>query len=218
VETVWADEVTPDSGVNRVVAAYRPMVERLATRTIATFAEPLTREGNQYPLGSLIADAQRASAPGIDVALMNNGGIRRDMTAGPATYGDLFELQPFGNSMLRVAVTGAQLKQVMERVLVTGRPTFHASGVRVRYDSRKPAGQRVLEIRKLNGTPIRPHGRYTLGVTDFLQGGGDGMAMLRNLPFRPAGKSDLESLTAYLGSFKTAVKGPTDRRFIDVAP
>jgi 2',3'-cyclic-nucleotide 2'-phosphodiesterase (5'-nucleotidase family) len=64
VETVYADSVTPDSGVTAMLNRYRPMVERLSTRRVAVLRDSLVKRGNQYPLGNLIADAQRAARPG----------------------------------------------------------------------------------------------------------------------------------------------------------
>jgi len=218
VETVWADRVTPDSGVNVILDRYRPMVDRLALRRVAVLRDSLLRQGNQYALGNLIADAQRAAASGTDFSIMNNGGIRRDLPAGQLTYSDLFELHPFGNSIVRVWLSGAQLKELMERALISGRPSFHISGMTVRFDSRQPAGGRVLEMRKANGTVVRPKRTYVLALSDFLQAGGEGLAFLRTLPTHRTGKTDLDAMIAYLGRLRQPVAAPAGRRFIDVAP
>ena len=99
VRDVLPDSIAPDvaveSQVKRVVAA----VAAEMSRPIAQIAEPLRRSGRQYALGNLIADAQRAAGK-ADVAVMNNGGIRADLQAGQATYGSLFEIQPFGNTLI----------------------------------------------------------------------------------------------------------------------
>lgn len=218
VETVWADRVTPDSGVNAILDRYRPMVDRLALRRVVVLRDSLPRRGDQYALGNLIADAQRAAAPRTDFAIMNNGGIRRDLPAGQLTYSDLFELHPFGNNIVRVWITGEQLTRVFERAVISGRPTFHIAGLKVRYDSRKPAGSRVLEMRKTNGTLLQPRRTYVLALTDFLQTGGEGLAMLRTLPTRRTGKTDLEAMIAYLGRLRQPVAAPAARRLVDVAP
>src|SRR5687767_662063 len=218
VETVRADRVTPDSGVYAILDRYRPMVERLASRPIAVLGEALVRRGNQYPLGNLIADAQRAAVPGTDFALMNNGGIRRDLPAGQITYNDVFELQPFGNNLVRVAITGERLKQVLERAVASGRPSFHVSGLLVRFDSRLPAGSRVLEIRKTGGARVVPDRTYQLALLDFLQSGGEGLSSMVTLPVRRTGRTDLEVLIAYLQRSSRPVTAPADPRFIDVAP
>ncbi|HSE53952.1 MAG TPA: bifunctional UDP-sugar hydrolase/5'-nucleotidase [Gemmatimonadales bacterium] len=218
VETVWADRVSPDSGVSAILDRYRPMVARLASRPIAVLREELVRRGNQYPLGNLIADAQRAAVPGTDFALMNNGGIRRDLPAGRITYNDVFELQPFGNNLVRVAITGERLKQVLERAVASGRPAFHVSGLKVRYDSRLPVGSRVLEIRTAGGGRVQPGRTYQLALLDFLQSGGEGLSMVVTLPVRRTGQTDLEALIAYLQRSKAPVTAPAAPRFLDVAP
>jgi 5'-nucleotidase len=218
VETVWVDQVTPDSGVERILDRYRPMVEKLATQRVALLRDSLPRRGNQHALGNLIADAQRAALPGIDVAIMNNGGIRRDLYPGPVTFGDLFELAPFTNNITRVWVTGALLKQVMERAVQSGKPGFHISGLTVRYDPRKAAGDRVVSMRRLDGTQIQPARTYVLGLSDFLKDGGDGLSMLRPLQDRRTGKTDLDALIVYLKSRRQPVVVSSAPRFINVAP
>ena len=218
VETVWADRVTPDRGVEAVLEKYRPMVKTLAERPVAVLRTALDREGDQHALGNLIADGQRSSVPGIDFALMNNGGIRRALPAGQLTYETLFELHPFGNNITRVWLTGAVLKEVMEQALSRGRPSFHISGLVVRFDSRKPRGERVVEMRRTDGTPVVPARTYVLALPDFLQTGGEGLSMLRTLENRRTGKTDLEVTIDYLRSLPQPVTAPEGRRFIDVAP
>ena len=218
VETVWADRVTPDAGVEAILARYRPRVEQLSRQVVATLRDSLPSRRGEFPLGNLIADAQRAALAGTDFALMNNGGIRRDLYPGSLTYNDLFELQPFGNSLLRVHVSGAQLRDIIEHALASGRPGDHVSGLSVRYDSRRPSGDRVLELKQADGSPVLPGASYTLILTDYLQGGGDGVAMLRILPYDRVGKTDLEALIEYLKRLPQPIAAPAGRRFTDVAP
>jgi 5'-nucleotidase len=156
--------------------------------------------------------------PGTDFALMNNGGIRRDLYPGPLTYNTLFELQPFGNSLLRLRVTGAQLKVILERALASGRPGDHVSGLTVRFDAQRPAGDRILELTRADGTPVHPAASYTLILTDYLQGGGDGFAMLRIIPYERTGKTDLDALVDYLKRLPQPVAAPRGERFHAVAP
>jgi 5'-nucleotidase len=218
VETSWADRVTPDAGVEAIVARYRPRVAQLAEQVVATLRDSLPNGRGEYALGNLIADAQRAAMPGTDFALMNNGGIRRDLYPGPLTYNTLFELQPFGNSLLRLRVTGAQLKVILERALASGRPGDHVSGLTVRYDAQRPAGDRILELTRADGTPVQPAASYTLILTDYLQGGGDGFALLRIIPYERTGKTDLEALVDYLKRLPQPVAAPRGERFHAVAP
>ena len=213
VETVYADRVTPDAGAAAIVAKYRPEVAKLATQVIAVLKDSLLQRRGESPLGNLIADAQRAAGPGIDFALMNNGGIRRDLYPGPVTYNDLFELQPFSNRILAVRLTGAQLKQVLEHALAGQSPGGTISGLLVRYDATQPPGSRVLEMLRPNGAAVRPEGSYRLAVTDYLQTGGDGYNMLRTLEAQPTGQTDLEALVAYLKRQPSPVEPPGVNRW-----
>ena len=83
---------------------------RRATRT-----RPASRS-----LGDIIADSQlAATAPSgfgdAVVAFMNPGGIRTDIDAGDITYGEAFAVQPFGNSLVTMTLTGAQIDRVLEQ-------------------------------------------------------------------------------------------------------
>ena len=218
VETTWADLVAPDAGVEAILARYRPRVAQLAQQVVATLRDSLPNGRGEYALGNLIADAQRAALPGTDFALMNNGGIRRDLSPGPLTYNTLFELQPFGNSLLRLRVTGARIKDILERALASGRPGDHVSGLTVRFDSRRPAGDRIIELTRSDGTPVQPDAGYSLILTDYLQGGGDGFAMLRIIPYERTGKTDLEALVDYVKRLPQPIAAPRGERFHAVAP
>ena len=89
--TTVADKVRPDSAMAALVARYEQEIGPQVHRVIATLAAPLRRGGGEYALGHLVADAQRAAA-GAQVAIMNNGGIRTDLEAGPLTFSELYQL------------------------------------------------------------------------------------------------------------------------------
>jgi 2',3'-cyclic-nucleotide 2'-phosphodiesterase (5'-nucleotidase family) len=216
VDTVFADRVRPDSAALALVDRYRPRVDSVAHRVIVMLADSLINTRGEHPLGNLIAEAQRRAA-GADFGLMNNGGIRRALLPGPITYSDLFELHPFGNIVVRLAVTGALLKEVLEHSVSGGTPDSHIAGLIVRYDPSRPRGDRVISMRRLNGTRITPRGRYTLGISDFLAGGGGGYAMLRPLKQRSTDRTDLEATTAWLVRQRQPVRAPKGTRWIKVA-
>lgn len=215
VESVYADAVSPDSAGTALVERYRPLIDRLSREVVVTLRDSLLGGRGEFPLGNLIADAQRGAAP-ADVGLMNNGGIRRALLPGPVTYSDLFELQPFGNNIVRLSIPGRELKQVLEHSLRAGAPDAHVSGVKVRYDPSRPEGDQIVEIRKLDGTRIEPQRMYVLALTDFLAGGGGGFAMLRKYRQIRTGKTDLEAMIAWLKRLPQPVRAPAGKRWIAV--
>ncbi|MHB1327142.1 MAG: bifunctional metallophosphatase/5'-nucleotidase [Gemmatimonadales bacterium] len=216
VETVYADAVRHDPAARELVARYDAMTGPVARRVVANLAEPLTTaRGVEYKLGNLIADAQR-NAVGADFALMNNGGIRRSLLAGPVTYSDLYELQPFGNTMLRARVSGAVVRRMVEHALADGHPDAHLSGMTVRYDGRRPRGRRVLEIRTSAGALVRADRTYSLVIADFLFGGGSGYNMFAGQRHETTDTGALEALVAWLEQQPGPVRAPGDQRWIQV--
>jgi 5'-nucleotidase len=153
-----------------------------------------------------------------DVAVTNNGGIRANLRVGPATYGSLFEIQPFANVLYRLTITGSALRAYLEK-LVAKKPNVHVSGVTVTYDSTGAAGARLVSVRMADGSALRDAGRYTLVLNDFLATGGDGLGLsgaashTEVLPI-----VDLDALVSYLERVPQPVRGPTDLRFIATGP
>jgi len=211
VETVWADRERPDSAVAAIVHAYTRRVEPLTSRVVATLAAPLETQGDQFPLGNLIADADRAAAHS-DVALVNNGGIRSALLAGPVTWGQLFEVEPFQNFVVRLRVSGAVLRQTLEHALGASEARAHVSGIRVRVNSSNPPGQRVASVTLEDGSPLRDTAVYTLAVPDFVAAGGSGYSMLRGAPSENTGVVDLDALAEYLRGLPQPVRPPEETR------
>jgi 5'-nucleotidase len=139
-------------------------------------------------LGNLVADALRFVA-GADVAMQNGGGVRASVAAGNVSVGDTFNVLPFTNLVVGAAtMTADQLRAVLEHGFAASSPTGVAqgrfpqlSGLRVVYDSRLPAGSRVLSLVLDDGTVLVRNGQVVDGAPtisfatiDFLANGGDG--------------------------------------------
>jgi 5'-nucleotidase len=145
---------------------------------------------------------------------MNNGGIRANLRAGPATYGSLFEVQPFANVLYRFTLSGTALRAYLEK-LVGKRLNVHLSGAVVTYDSAAAAGARVRDVRLADGRELKPDGEYTLVLNDFLATGGDGLGLgsaARRTEVLPI--VDLDALVSYLRGRPQPVRAPTDARFV----
>jgi len=213
VRDVLTDSLRPDPATARLVDRALASVRRTVSRPVATVPAHLARTRDQYPLGHLIADAMRVQGGG-DVAVMNNGGIRADLPAGTATYGTLFDIQPFGNTLYRLTVRGRDLRTYLTRQ-VNGRgvPRIHVSGVRIAYDSTQPAGSRVADIRLADGRTIDDAATYRLIMNDFMATGGDGLGLgTAALKTEPLPIVDLDAFIAYLRSRPQPIAAPTEQR------
>src|SRR5881397_2435837 len=213
IETPYADRVRLDPALVDALRLDQQSIATITSRPVARFLTDLRRTGDEYGLGRLIADAQRNVAK-ADVALVNNGGIRADLSAGLATYGDLYRVEPFQNRLVRLAVSGKVMKQALEHALSDdgGEPDAHVAGMTVWYDSSKPAGQRIKKLRLANGQGVDDGRTYTLAVSDFLAAGGSGYSMLRGVPTGDVGVTDLDALIQYLAVLRQPISAPDDRR------
>jgi 5'-nucleotidase len=208
----YADQVANDTAMAGLVTRAQGKVDSLTKRPVASLRFALQRKGDEYPLGHLIADAQLNLGRG-DVSIMNNGGIRADLPAGTVTYGDLYQVQPFGNKLVKLNVNGTVLLSALEWAVAGGQERAQLGGVEVWYDSRKEAGKRITRTKLTNGRKIEPKTTYTLVVSDFLASGGSGFAMLKGVAATPVGLSDLDALIAYLKVLPQPVDAPGDARF-----
>ena len=216
VRNAWADEVSPDTAVARIVAEWDRNVRPISERSVVTFAAPMQRRPGEFPLGNLVADAHRIGTAS-HASLVNNGSVRRDMPAGSITYGDLYELQPFQNELVTLQLTGEDLRAALENALDReGRPTAHVSGMTVRYAPTAPPGSRIREIRLADGRIVADATVVTLAVTDFLAGGGDGFQALRRGRLARTGLIDLNAIEQYLRSLPQPVQPPQGGRWIQV--
>lgn len=191
-------QATEDTLMARLVEGMSRKADTLASRIVANVKFPLVRDGDQYRLGSLIAEARR-NVLRADVGLVRNDDIRADLPGGPVRYGQLFEVQSSQNSLVKVTLSGRQLREVLEHALDRrGRPTAHVSGATVSYDPRRPLRKRVRGVELQGGRKLRPNGTYTLAVDDFVASGGEGYAMLAGLPAEPGGMLDVDGLMTYV--------------------
>jgi 5'-nucleotidase len=212
---VYADSIGADTAMQRLVEGFRQRSDSLASRVIATLKAPATRNRGQYALANLVADAHR-NALRADFAIMNNGGVRSGLPAGPVNYAQVFEVSPFGNELVRIRLTGRQMRQVLEHTLNDGTPGVHISGLRVTYDSRRPAGQRIRDVRLLTGRRMEDRAPYTLAINDFLADGREGFAMLPELGPERTGIVDIDALVNYLRRLPQPVELPAEERFVAV--
>ena len=224
--------VTSDGGsdpqvaalVDRYVTASKPAAERVVGHLAAPAMK--TEENGESPVADLIADAQLAAtrAPNrgaADLSFINSGGVRTDLVpraGGTVTYGQIFALEPFGNTLVVRTLTGAQLKSLLEH-------QFDAQGLRpsvlvpsanfhFAYDLSKPLGEHIVAM-TLDGKPIDPAAPYRVAVNSFLASGGDGYTVLTEGADTVDAGLDLDALEAWLA---TNPQVPTPGRIRDATP
>jgi len=221
---VVTQDVAKDPAQTTILNKYTTLSAPIANRHIGTATADLTNAANpagEEVLGDIIADSQlAATAPSgfgsAVMAFMNPGGIRTSITAGDITYGDAFAVQPFGNSLVTLTLTGDQIDRLLEQQW-DGQGTNPkvlqvSAGFTYTWDAAGPLGSRVDPTTiKLNGTTIDPAGSYRVTVNSFLADGGDGFTILRSGTDRLGGAIDLDAFAAYLTAHDPISPTPLDR-------
>ena len=232
-------DLSPDPALSAVIEKWQPLFDEAGNTPVGTISADITRGGDptgsdrgvESAAGNLVADAQfwATSANGADVAFMNPGGVRSDLTYadsagegdGVVTYGEAFTFQPFGNTLVTYEMTGAEIISVLEEQCQpagSSRPFLHLGvSVGFTYDLATTivAGDctsvTVSNI-KLNGADLDPAGAYNVTVNSFLADGGDNFDTFGAVTSpRLDGGLDLEALSNYLGTFGPVDPPSTDR-------
>jgi len=210
------DTIKPLASIDSIVRKAVATVASLVNQHVATIPTTLGRQGPQFPLGNLIADAHRWAGKG-DVAITNNGGIRTELRAGEATYGSLFEIQPFGNTLYSLTMTGAQLRGLLEAMVARNAVDDHVSGMTIKYDSAAAKGSRLVSVTMADASPLSDTKTYNVIMNDFLATGGEGYnAGGRATSSKPTNIVDLDALIAYLKSLPSPISAPTEIRIAPV--
>lgn len=219
VLTTWADQgpgLTPDAAVASLVNRAETKVAPLINQVVGTASLAITTTENsagESLMGNLIADAQKAST-GTEVAFMNPGGIRAGLAAGPVTWGALFTVQPFGNTLVTMKLPGSQILAALEQQW-QGQPyarIMKTSGITYTWDAAMPVGSRVVAGSvKINGVPLVTSHIYNVTVNNFMATGGDNFTAFKSGTNQTGGAVDLDALIAYVKSlpqpFGAAIEG-----------
>lgn len=236
---VFQADLVPDPAMTAIIEKWQPLFDAAGNTPVGTISADINRGGDppgtdrgvESAAGNLVADAQlwATSANGAQVAFMNPGGVRSDLTYadssgegdGVVTYGEAFTFQPFGNTLKTFPMTGAEIIMVLEEQCqpsFASRPFLHL-GVSdgFTYDLSKTIDAGVctsvsITNVMLNGVALDPAATYIVTVNSFLSDGGDNFGTFATITApKLDGGVDLEALANYLGTFGPVDPPPTDR-------
>ncbi|MBC2283073.1 LPXTG cell wall anchor domain-containing protein [Listeria booriae] len=181
-------DVTPDAGVRSVIDEAYALVNPVISKPIGQMDSAVmtrdTNADNESPLGNLITDGQREMAKkagiAVDFAMTNNGGIRADLVGTAAngsyavTWGAAQAVQPFGNVLQVVELTGADIVEALNQQYDESEKYFlQVSGLTYTYTKNDAGEKRVVDVKKEDGTKLDESATYRVVINDFLFGGGD---------------------------------------------
>jgi 5'-nucleotidase len=241
--------ILPDAALKNMVEKYAALAAPISNRKAGSITADLTKTqnaGGESSLGDVIADAQleatsAAGAGGAVAAFLNPGGIRTDLPFAPGlagvkggdvTYGELFQMQPFANTLVTMSLTGQQIKTLLEEQFKgcalgaqsardTASPTDRILQVSEGFTYRwNPAGPLCNKVDtgsvKVNGMAIKPSAKIRVTVNSFLADGGEEFYILKQGTGRLGGPPDLEALAAYFAKHPSIA--PVTPHRINVSP
>lgn len=217
----------PNAKLAELVARAAALTEAARMKPVATLPRGATRQTKEpygdSALGNLIADSQLAFARQhgpADVAFMNPGGIRADLVVEPGkptTMSDLLAIQPFGNEIVVLTLSGQQLWDILLRQLPKGDATPRllqpSSTLRYRWRS-GPDGEPQLGEILINGQPLERTRDYRVVVNNFLSEGGDAQVGFKHGRDRAVLGTDIDALVALLSSQPQAVEQAAPGRIV----
>ena len=201
---VIQEGVTPDPEVSAILAKYHEMVGPILNEVVGLAAVPMN---GGYPikgimgdnaLGNLIADGMNHEMKS-DFALMNGGGIRDILEKGEITWENLFNIQPFNNTLITVTIPGSALEPILNAQISSYGPDVSIGGFSYTWDS---ATRKVVNIYLPDGTPIDKNGTYTLTVNNYMYEHATDKYKIRQYGKDPIqGPEDLQATVNFVKSF-----------------
>ena len=160
---------------SKLIAEYRKQYPELS-EVIASMKEPSMRlYNNESTIGNLLTDIMRKAA-NSDIAFLNSGAIRADLNAGRVTLEQLINVYPFPDTLSIVELTGAEIRKLIEYSLTLPYGIGQISGLKIEFDSSKPAMQRLIEV-YVGDLALIDSKTYTIATSKYLAKGGDGYSI-----------------------------------------
>lgn len=236
-----AANTTPNGTIASIVSNYKALSTPIANRVIgeitAAMSNSSATSAGEIALGDVLADAQLAAtssaATGQAVAaFMNPGGIRSPGLTFPSssagegdgkvTYGEAFTVQPFGNSLVTMNVTGEQIRIMLEQQFVGCTAALAPASWNYPVGDTGQSFNRILQVSNgftytwnsagagcnkvdpssimINGVVVDPAANYRITVNNFLADGGDKFFVLAKGTNRLGGAQDIDALEAWFNN------------------
>jgi 5'-nucleotidase len=237
---IVTQDVPQDAGAQAILDKYTTLSAPLANRVLGRITADIRsardnpsgqNTAGEQPMGDVIADAMlEATTPtdfgGAVAAFMNSGGVRSGLLfnqisggeqPGQVTYGEAFNVQPFGNTLVVKTCTGQQIYDVLNQQFgnpAPGSNRIMLPSANVHYQWSTTPGPHVVDGSvSFDGgaTPISKSAPYRVAVNNFMADGGDGYTVFRACTDPLGGEVDLDAFARYLGAHSPVAPPPLNR-------
>ena len=245
-------EVTPFAATLNVLKPYQEQKQQYASKIVAQASDNLClrrvpgtlRDSSRSNLGDICnlnphviahgGDIQQMIAEAFlqqgkvyfdaDLSFQNGGGVRVDVAAGPVTVEKIYQVLPFKNTLVRLDMTGAEIKATLEDAIsgvVEQRNTGsypYTGGLRWQVDLTQAKGQRIsqLEVRNASGSyeALVLDRTYKVVTIDFLANGQDYYSSMKEVTGERRMDVGLDYAEAFL-QYVERLPGATEQKVLN---
>ncbi|WP_188050444.1 5'-nucleotidase C-terminal domain-containing protein [Flavobacterium sp. GP15] len=165
--------------IENFIKPYREHINKDLDSILAYCPVTLDKSGKwQSTIGNLMADVslmrgnlvfEARENKKIDICLLNSGGVRSILPKGNVTARNAFEIMPFENSMVVIALKGEQINEMVDFFIADKKP-HPLSGITFTIDKNNQSKNILVQ-----GKPLQKETIYYVGTNDYLSDGGDNM-------------------------------------------
>lgn len=162
--------------IREILERCRVKVDSIKSPVIGEAAHPLEKQIPESPLMNFAADAllemaRKETGENIDIAITNKGGLRSNINQGTLTFGDIYNVFPFENTLALLTLNGEQLLQLCDEIAAVGGEAVAGMRMSITPDWKAAAVT-------VTGKPVEKGKEYRIATSDYLSQGNDKMTTL----------------------------------------
>ncbi|WP_317045843.1 5'-nucleotidase [Flavobacterium pallidum] len=172
------------NSIESFIKPYREHIDEDLSAVLAYSPETLEKSKGEWQtnIGNFMADVtlkkarpvfEQREKKQVDICLLNHGGIRAMIPKGNVTARTAYEVMPFENSLIIIALKGEQLQEIAAYIIKEKKP-HPLSGLT--FTIAKDGSARKILV---NGKPLVTDNIYYVATSDYLSNGGDNMAFFK---------------------------------------
>ncbi len=168
---LWNEGIEADPELETEVKKFQQMIDEQYGRVIGELKTSWRRSSNsESNIGNFVTDCMRQFSQ-ADFALINSGGIRQDLSAGPIKKLDIKNILPFNNSITKFQATGKQVLDLLrtnaQAAAAGSSGILQVSGLKYEWKA-NPDGTVTILQATIAGSPIEPDRIYLGATVDFV--------------------------------------------------
>jgi 2',3'-cyclic-nucleotide 2'-phosphodiesterase (5'-nucleotidase family) len=179
------NSIAPVDSIEQFVTPYRNRINEVLDSTLAYATDTFSpKDGSlNTSAGNFMADIVMSEArpifkkrtkKEIDFTLLNNGGIRAEISKGAVTTRNMYQVMPFENTIVVVELPAKSVRELIA-FLIDSRQPHPISGIQIKLDR-----DGSLASVNIQDKPFDEDRTYFVATSNYLVNGGDNMNFFKN--------------------------------------